>query len=63
MSKWLKVQEVKYNDWLWINLDNVSVIHIDAHMVLVNGTHGENTGWYTLKEQSFDELIKNVEEF
>lgn len=60
--KFIRVIEIKYKDELLININNISVIHIPSKSILVNGTHGEHTGWYCFDDYNFNKIIEIVED-
>ena len=61
MGNFIKVTECRSRDQLFINLDAIAVIHIGTKSVLVNGVHGENTGWYSFYEHEFNTILYHLE--
>lgn len=60
MSKFIEVKESKYGDKLLLNIDNISVIHLGGMRVLVNGTHGEATGWFIFTAKEFQKILDAI---
>lgn len=57
MSNFIKVTEARYGDNLLLNIESIAVINTNASMVLVNGIHGENTGWYTFEPAQLKKIL------
>ena len=45
-----------------LNIDNISTITIGTNVciILVNGTHGEHTGLYTISLYDFEKIKKEI---
>lgn len=59
--KYLRVIENRYKNELLINLNNISVI--EANSILVNGVHGEGTGWYHFDKENFNKILNAIKEY
>lgn len=60
MSVFVKVIESRYGDNLLLNVDNISVVNVQAGKVLMNGTHGESTGWYNFAKPSMKKIVDAI---
>lgn len=60
--EFIRVTEIKYKDELLININNISVIHIPSKSILVNGTSGEQNGWYCFDEENFNKIINYLKD-
>ena len=47
----------KYEESVLLNIDNISAIHYEQKRVLMNGVHGEGTGFYDLPDADFEHLL------
>lgn len=61
--KYLRVIEIRYKDELLINLRNISVVVVNSQSILVNGVHGEATGWYSFDEENFKKILNAIKEY
>jgi hypothetical protein len=60
MSSFIQVKEVRYGDTFLLNIDNIVTINFNSNHILVNGTHGEGNGNFTLDTESMEKLFVAV---
>jgi hypothetical protein len=56
MGQFIQVKETRYNETFVLNIDNIVTINFNSNHILVNGTHGEGSGNFTLDNESMKKL-------
>ena len=57
MSNFVEVKDRRYGDTMLLNIDSISYIATDSGHVLMNGTHGEQTGLIEFDKENIQKII------
>lgn len=60
MSNFIEVKDRHYNESMLLNIDSISYISLNSGYVLLNGTHGENTGLVGFDKDNIQRIVDAI---
>lgn len=58
----IKLTERRYDNEIIVNVDCIALIWPVTKQIIVTGNHGEGNGLFPLTDESFEKVMKYIEE-